>query len=74
VNLGELNEIVEKLVDTKQATKNKQGVTIDLSLLGIDKLLGSGRVDTPLFIKVKSHSQLALKKVVEMGGQVLVTE
>jgi large subunit ribosomal protein L15 len=71
INIGQLNEIIEKLLDNNQATKSPQGITIDLSLLGIDKLLGKGRVDTPVIIKVESYSQLALKKIKETGGQIL---
>jgi large subunit ribosomal protein L15 len=44
--------------------------SIDLSKLGIDKLLGSGRISTALTVTVENASASAIKKVEAAGGSV----
>ncbi len=73
INIGELDEAVGRLLDTGIAVKDEEGIIIDLSKIGIDKLLGSGRVDTPLIIKVEFCSQQASRKIEEAGGKILRT-
>ena len=44
--------------------------SIDLGALGIDKLLGSGRIGTALTITVAHASATAIKKVEAAGGSI----
>ena len=44
--------------------------SIDLTELGIDKLLGSGRVTTALSVTVESASAKAVEKIEAAGGSV----
>ncbi|MBL71543.1 MAG: uL15m family ribosomal protein [Candidatus Poseidoniaceae archaeon] len=44
--------------------------SIDLTELGIDKLLGSGRVSTALSVTVESASAKAVEKIEAAGGSV----
>jgi len=41
--------------------------------MGVDKLLGSGKVFTKLIVRVKSCSSLAEKKLNDMNGKILKT-
>lgn len=49
-------------------------VTLDLNELGYEKLLGAGRVDAVVTIKVKKASKSAKEKITEAGGEVLVLD
>ncbi|RJU99654.1 MAG: 50S ribosomal protein L15 [Candidatus Poseidoniales archaeon] len=58
VNVGQLEEMAAG------------GDSIDLTELGIDKLLGSGRVSTALSVTVESASAKAVEKIEAAGGSV----
>jgi large subunit ribosomal protein L15 len=68
INVGELEEIAEKLV----AGGKKGTILIDLRGLGYTKLLGSGKVARALTVKVDSCSKIAAEKIREAGGEVLL--
>ena len=72
VNVGMLSEIVEKC-DLADSIKKNKGV-MDLSQLGIGKLLGQGKIGSPIIVRVNKYSQSALKKIEEAGGQILKVE
>lgn len=74
VNVGDLDEQVERLLGEKKAKKTRKGIAVDLTQLGYDKLLGGGRVTHPLIIKIKSSSRSAAEKVETAGGQILTPE
>lgn len=71
INVGQLEELVEKLAVEEQLKKKGGKVLLDLNELGYDKLLGMGSVINPILVKVASHSESAAKKVQEAGGQIL---
>ena len=71
INIGELDELVEGLLKNKIAKKTKEGIKIDLNLLGYDKLLGTGKITHPLIIQVTSHSESAIEKIRSAGGKIL---
>ncbi len=48
--------------------------SIDLSELGIDKLLGSGRINVPLEVTVDFASARAIQKVEAAGGSVTLSD
>ncbi len=67
INVGELDEMAKRL------SAGEGGVLeIDLESMGFDKLLGSGKITTPVRVKVGSCSKLAEEKVREAGGEVLL--
>ena len=74
INVGQLDEKVRQLLDQGKAVKEEDGVHVDLSQMGYDKLLGSGQVTHPLVIKVDSHSQSAEEKIESGKGQIISTE
>lgn len=67
LNVGELDEIAEKL----SVEKEKNKFLIDLESLGYTKLLGSGKVTKPLTVKIASCSESASQKIKAAGGEVL---
>ena len=70
MNVGELDQLVEKLLLSGKAAKKDEGIFIDLKALGVGKLLGSGEVNRQLVVKVKALSSLAMKKIEEAKGQI----
>ena len=69
VNVGALSELIEKY-DLAETIKKNKGV-IDLDQIGFGKLLGQGKIGSPIIVRVKEYSQSALKKIEEAGGQIL---
>lgn len=66
INVGELEELVEK------TTTEKKDKIINLEKLGYDKLLGAGKVSRSLNIELKSCSKTAAKKIQEAGGKIII--
>jgi len=71
INVGELDELVDKLADGKQLEKRAGKAFLDLDKMGYHKLLATGKVSKPILIKVAMHSENAAKKIKEAGGQIL---
>jgi large subunit ribosomal protein L15 len=69
VNLKDLNQLMKY----SKATEDGK-VVLDLSELGYEKLLGAGRVDAVVSVKVKKASKSAKEKIAEAGGEVLVLD
>jgi len=66
INVSKLEELASKL-----SAQNEEQITIDLTSLGYAKLLGSGKIDKALTVKVSSCSKSAAEKIKKAGGQVL---
>jgi large subunit ribosomal protein L15 len=66
VNVGALEEIA-KVHGVKKGGK----LTLDLTTLGYDKVLGKGRVTQPIVVKAGSFTEKALKKIESAGGEAL---
>lgn len=71
VNIGELDEIADSLLERGLASRKDDAVTINLDELGVDKLLGYGRVTRKYLITVNTASATAKAKVEELGGQII---
>jgi len=71
INVGKLNELVEKLDAQKQLEKKEGKAFLDLEKLGYQKLLATGTIDKPILVKVAACSETAAKKIEEAGGQIL---
>ncbi len=69
VNLKDLNQLMKY----SKATEDGK-VTLDLNELGYEKLLGAGRVDAVVSIRVRKASKSAKEKITEAGGEVLVLD
>lgn len=66
VNLRDLNQLL------RYSKSGEDGRTVlDLGELGYEKLLGSGRVEAVVTVKVKQASKSAKDKITEAGGEVL---
>ncbi len=71
INVGMLNEIIEEMVEQKTALYDGDKYEVDLSILGVNKLLGKGKVTRKMIVKVKYASEMAVEKIQEAGGEVI---
>ena len=71
MNVGELNEKIDDLVKNDFAKFNNGKYEIDLGLIGINKLLGKGKVEKKITVKVKYASENAVRKIEDKGGEVI---
>jgi len=69
INVGELDEAADRFVERGIVTMKGKRYQIDLTKLGIDKILGSGKVTKKMDLTgVKDISARAKEKVLEIGG------
>jgi large subunit ribosomal protein L15 len=72
INLSELELNLASLKKEGFAEEKSGKTVVDLTKAGIDKLLGSGRISTPLEVIVDSASERAKEKLAAAGGKILV--
>jgi large subunit ribosomal protein L15 len=68
INVGELEDLARNVL-TDYGVKG--GNELDLTSLGIDKVLGRGKIKVPLNIKVAEISGSAREKIEEAGGTII---
>jgi large subunit ribosomal protein L15 len=74
VNVGQLDHIYGRLRDEGKV-EEKDGVpVINLALMGVEKLLGGGRVKNPYHVIVRSATEKAVRKIEEAGGKVEIVQ
>ena len=71
INIGVLNENIERLVEQGVAKVDGDVYEIDLGELGIKKLLGKGKATKKMRVKVKYASSNAVEKIEDVGGEVI---
>ncbi len=74
MNLSDLEQSLPKLAEGGFATEKDGEWTVDLTKLGIDKLLGSGRIGTVVAVRVAAASAKAKEKLEGAGGKLLLEE
>ncbi len=74
IDLEELDAIVVKLAASGQVKKEGDLVVVNLSEMGYDRLLGSGRITSKVKVIVPSASEKAIEKIKAAGGQVVTEE
>ncbi|CAC27069.1 60S ribosomal protein L27A [Guillardia theta] len=69
-----LDKISDKLVKNMHLHTKNSSDSFDLSLIGMSKVLGRGRmVQKPFVIKANSFSKVAVKKIKKAGGYCILT-
>lgn len=69
INLGQIDQIADRLLKEGAAQKQGDLILVDLEKMGIDKVLGSGQTNKKLVVKAKYFSKGAQRKLKESGGQ-----
>jgi large subunit ribosomal protein L15 len=73
INVGELYELILGNFGLN-STSTEAEFSLDLNFLGYDKLLGKGKVDQPLLVKVSECSVKAQEKIEAAGGQITIVK
>jgi len=74
INVGQLSQLIEKLVLEGKARKVDDVYEVDLGELGYNKLLGGGTVKYKMRIKVEEATETAIEKIKQAGGEVIVVK
>lgn len=69
IDVGTIDQIVPSLLAQGIAKKEGDAVVINTADMGIDKVLGSGRVTKKLNISAPAFSEQAKAKIEKMGGK-----
>jgi large subunit ribosomal protein L15 len=68
MNLSEVEQALPSMVKDGFAAQKDGKWSVDLTKMGVDKLLGSGRISTAISVKVAEASATALEKLKSAGG------
>jgi large subunit ribosomal protein L15 len=71
INVCELDSRVPELLRAGFAEEKDGAVHIDVNILGIDKVLGTGRVNRALAVSAPAFSANAVTKIENAGGTVI---
>ncbi len=71
MNLSEVEQALPALSRDGFAEEKEGKWTVDLTKMGVDKLLGSGRISKPITVKVAEASASAEKKLKAAGGKLV---
>ena len=69
LDIGEIDQMAEALLREGLATQEGDIIALDATELGIEKVLGGGRVTHKMSISAREFSERARAKIEEMGGQ-----
>jgi large subunit ribosomal protein L15 len=71
INITQIDQIIDKQTRQKQITKKQGKPYLDLTTLGYQKLLATGKLTKPAIIKINTWSEAAAKKIKEAGGKII---
>ena len=72
IDVSELDQMAQYLVKTGRAQESDGVILIDANELGIEKILGGGKVTQKLHVTAKAFSEQAVTKIEAQGGQTVV--
>lgn len=70
INVGHLDSMLDTLVAQGKASQKADVFTVNLDVLKVSKLLGSGIVRKKIMVTVEAASPKALEKIAALGGKV----
>jgi large subunit ribosomal protein L15 len=71
MNVGDLQESIDRLLADGYAVKQGNRTIVNLTEMGVDKLLGTGEVKDKLEIVVSETSEKAKQKIESAGGAIV---
>jgi large subunit ribosomal protein L15 len=72
LSVGILDQMAPDLVSAGIAAQEGDAIVINAEQIGIDKILGSGKVTQKMNITARSFSEQAKAKIEAIGGQALI--
>jgi len=70
INVGQLEDLLANPEFADAVSEHEGKRRIDLESLGFTKLLGSGKIQIPLQVRIERFSKSALTKIESAGGQI----
>ncbi len=71
INVGEIDERIEELLEKGLAERKGERIAVDVSRLGVEKVLGGGKVEHALELRAPVVTETARLKVEAAGGLVV---
>lgn len=71
INVSAIDQYIDDFIAIGCATYEDEAVVLDVSSLGVRKVLGSGRITKPVIVKASLFSEKAKEKIEEAGGQAI---
>ena len=71
IDVGALDQIIPSLIAQGIAKQEGDAVVINVADMGIEKVLGSGKVTKKINISASAFSEIAIAKIEKMGGKAL---
>jgi len=72
IDVGVLDQIIPALLAQGIAKTEGDAIVINITDMGIDKVLGSGKITRKINISASAFSEIAKAKIEKMGGKVQV--
>jgi len=72
IKLEEIEKMVEELLKNKLAEVENDKIKIDVTKLGYEKVIGSGKIKKPLIVCAKYFSKKAVEKIEKVGGKAVI--
>ncbi|AFL94812.1 50S ribosomal protein L15P [Thermococcus cleftensis] len=72
INLSDIDENLQLFLDMGVAYEEEGKIVVDVTQLGIDKVLGTGKLTRPITIKAYYVTPKAEEKIKAAGGEVLL--
>ncbi len=72
INVGDIERYIERWVAMGVAEKKDKPYVVDLEKAGYDKLLGAGKINLPVEVRVAEATQKAIEKIESAGGKVVL--
>ena len=72
IDVGIIDQIIPSLIAQGIAKQEGDAVTINVADMGIEKVLGSGRITRKINISAEAFSESAKAKIEKMGGKAQV--
>ncbi len=72
ISIGQLDQMAAALLAAGKASREGDIIIIDADQIGIDKILGNGKITVKMNVTARSFSAQAKSKIEAMGGQALV--
>ena len=69
-SVGQLEDMLVRRDCAHAVTEHEGKKLLDLQALGFTKLLGSGKIQVPMLVKINSFSKSAAAKIEAAGGRV----
>ncbi|HDZ35652.1 MAG TPA: 50S ribosomal protein L15 [Thermococcus sp.] len=72
INLSDIDENLTLFLDMGVAYEEEGKIIVDTTQLGVDKVLGTGRLSRPIVVKAYYVTPKAEEKIKAVGGEVLL--